>query len=405
MNHLPKARVIGVMVVGLLNCEAAQISAPRAATAPPAALVGDTAANGASMPVLSADGKYAAFVSRAPNLVTNPTTGKYQIFLRNLTNGGLILVSTTPAGTGGNGHSMLPSFSSSGIWIAFESDASDLVPDDTNGVTDIFIRDIGHQTTWMVTGGNGPSRNPMRSSNGCIAFDSRASNLVPDDNNNAQDVFINGGDPETTALVSVNLAGTGSADGASELLAITPNGRFVAFWSDATDIISGAVNDAGEVYVRDVQAGVSYCLTKGLGIFGNNRRLKIALTPDGQYAALQELSYGGAAPGGRLFRADVFGGSISNIYCCGWPGPGLAISDDGSRLIFPGSDGLYLRDMLSTNRLLVRDPASAFQSPLNIESFQVSRNFDRLWFTMLVTNRGQQLFSYDIATDQTSLVS
>ena len=129
------------------------------------------------------------------------------------------------------------------------------------------------------------------------------------------------------------------------------------------------------------------------------------LTPDARFAGLQELSYAGVAAGGRVFHADILSGSVSNVYCCGRPGSGLAISDDGSQIIFPGNDGLYFREMSSTNRLLVRDVVSGFEMPLNIRSFQVSRDFERLFFAIELTNRPAQLFAYDFRTEQTSLIS
>src|SRR4051812_27668809 len=125
----------------------AEVTLPQAATAPLSGPVSETAATGSSMPVVSADGRYVAFISRAQNLVTNATSGSYQIFLRNLMTSNIVLVSASPSNIGGNNHSVMPSLSSNGLWIAFESEASDLVPDDTNHVADILVRDVaGGQT-------------------------------------------------------------------------------------------------------------------------------------------------------------------------------------------------------------------------------------------------------------------
>src|SRR2546422_3856580 len=139
--------------LALVACDGAQISAPRAVTAPPPALIGETPVTGSSMPVVSADGHYIVFISRAPNLVTNAIGGNYQVYLRDSTSSNIVLVSATPGNTGGNDHSVLPSLSSNGLWIAFESEASDLVPGDTNGVSDIFVRSVAAGVTMLVTSG------------------------------------------------------------------------------------------------------------------------------------------------------------------------------------------------------------------------------------------------------------
>src|SRR5688572_20831093 len=214
------AKVISVsLALASWHCPAAQIGTPRAVSAPPAALVSQTPSSGSSMPVVSADGRYVVFVSRSANLVTNPTTGSYQIFLRDLANSNIVLVSATALDTGGNDHSLLPSVSSNGLWIAFESEASDLVAGDTNGVSDVFVRDVAGGHTILVASA---SRNPMISADGrYVAFESRA-----------QDVFIRDVVLGTTTLVNVNIEGTGSPNRGSELLTMTPDGRFVAFWTD-----------------------------------------------------------------------------------------------------------------------------------------------------------------------------
>jgi hypothetical protein len=142
MSFPQKALAVSCALMMAVTCHAAQIDIRRAVTAPPGPLVSETPATGSSMPVLSADGRYLAFISRAPNLITNRTSGSYQVFLRDLTTSNIVLVSATLANTGGNDHSTLPSLSSNGLWIAFESEASDLVADDTNGLSDIFVRDV-----------------------------------------------------------------------------------------------------------------------------------------------------------------------------------------------------------------------------------------------------------------------
>jgi Tol biopolymer transport system component len=245
-----------------------------------------------------------------------------------------------------------------------------------------------------------------------VAFESRASNLIAEDLNSGHDVFVRDLASGVTSLVSVNTNG-GSANRSSELLTITPDARFIAFWSDATDILSEATSTTGEVYVRDTQAGVTYCLTETIQIFGP-RRFKTVLTPDGRYAALQKLELGdpwfsGPAPvgsSGHVFRADVLNGSVSQLHDLGRPGRGLAINDEGSRLMFYGvggspfvTNGLYLRDMsIGANHLVIKVAT-------DVGSFQVSSDFQNLFFTMSLTNHGFQLFKHRLVSGETVLLS
>src|SRR5438046_7146698 len=102
--------------------------------------------------------------------------------------------------------------------------------------------------------GDGFSGNPVLSSDGrFVAFDSDASNLVANDTNgHFEDVFMRDLNTGTTTLVSVNSAGTGSGNGASALPVISANGRFVAFVSDATDLVASDTNQNIDVFVRDL---------------------------------------------------------------------------------------------------------------------------------------------------------
>jgi Tol biopolymer transport system component len=120
------------------------------------------------------------------------------VFLRDLTNGTTTLVSVGASGMGGgNDNSGIPSVSLDGAFVTFESTASNLVPNDTNGFSDVFLRDMASGVTrWLSaapdgTAGNGGSGNSLISRDGrYVVYESRASNLVNDDTNGTQDIFI-----------------------------------------------------------------------------------------------------------------------------------------------------------------------------------------------------------------------
>ncbi|PYK96562.1 MAG: hypothetical protein DME19_19335, partial [Verrucomicrobia bacterium] len=129
--------------------------------------------------VISSDGRFVLFLGSANNLVTNDDNGKFvDIFLRETTNGVTRFVSVNQSGVGGgNGHSVSPALSSNGRYVVFESEASNLVANDTNGVSDVFLRDVQNGTTTLVSvdnaggEGNGPSTSPLISGDGrYVAF-------------------------------------------------------------------------------------------------------------------------------------------------------------------------------------------------------------------------------------------
>jgi uncharacterized repeat protein (TIGR01451 family) len=147
---------------------------------------------------MSVVGRFVAFLSRATNLVANDTNGTQDVFVRDLQTGTTSLVSINSAGTGsGDGGCNNPVISSDGRFVAFPSLATDLVASDTNGTRDIFVRDLQTGTTTLVSinsvgtgSGNGESDSSVISANGrLVAFESFASDLVANDTNGTTDVF------------------------------------------------------------------------------------------------------------------------------------------------------------------------------------------------------------------------
>ena len=173
-------------------------------------------------------------------------------------------VSVSSAGAQGNAISQFAnSVSADGRYVVFSSNATNLVIGDTNGSYDNFVRDRVASTTNRVslgtgtTQGNGGSFNPVMTGDGrYIAFDSLASNLVTGDTGNIRDVFVRDTQTATTTRVSVATGGVqGKAD--SYEPSISAAGRFVAFGSGARNLVSGDTNSAIDIFVRDVQLGTT----------------------------------------------------------------------------------------------------------------------------------------------------
>jgi Tol biopolymer transport system component len=224
-----------------------------------------------SSPALSADGELVAFYSDATNLVDDDTNHASDVFVRLRSSGMTERISVATDGTEGNGPSVNPSISVNpddanldGRFVAFQSRASNLVPNDTNNTADIFVRDRQLNTTERVCDGVQPDRysfSPSISADGrFVAFASAATNLVPDDTNGAIDIFVCDRDTGQIDRVSVgDLAGGGTqqANGDSILPAISGNGLVVGFKSLATNLVPNDTNGVVDVFVRDRAANLT----------------------------------------------------------------------------------------------------------------------------------------------------
>ncbi|HSU56535.1 MAG TPA: hypothetical protein VLT36_20920, partial [Candidatus Dormibacteraeota bacterium] len=236
---------------------------------PPSAGGGDS-----WMPLLSSDGRFVLFASTANNLAAissnNPSPvllpPKENVFLRDRVNGTTTLVSVNAKRTGGgNGDSWPAALSVDGHYALFESIASDLVPNDTNRCSDVFLRDLLSQTTWLVSistnsgAANGTSGNATMTPDArFIAFVSAANDLVAADTNGISDLFVRDMQLGSTVLASPGAVSTNhtAPSGGSDSPIITPDGRYVAFYSTATNLVPG-VRSTGEVYIRDLMLGVT----------------------------------------------------------------------------------------------------------------------------------------------------
>jgi Tol biopolymer transport system component len=218
-------------------------------------------------PSISADGRYVTFFSFATNLVAGDTNGVADVFLYDRQ---LAVptqrVSVGPGGVQGNGASVVfgQAVSNDGTRVAFESAATNLVAVDGNGAKDVFVWTSG--TTALVSvnsagvQANGESRVSAISGNGrYVVFESDATNLVASDNNGVTDIFVRDLTAGTTTRVSVDNTGA-QANGASFALGsttISDDGRLVVFESDATNLVAGDTNGVGDVFVRDTVSGTT----------------------------------------------------------------------------------------------------------------------------------------------------
>jgi Tol biopolymer transport system component len=279
---------------------------------------GSAGNNHSSSAFISADGRYVAFVSGADNLVTNslgqPLPTKSNVFLRDRLTQKTTLVSVDTSGVGGgNGDSFPAGLSSDGRYVLLESSASNLVAGDTNNASDVFVRDVVSGTTALVSvatdGGFGDrdSRGAMMTADGrFVTFVSAASNLVTNDSNGINDVFVRDMLLGTTVLASPG-ATTGFRGSVSPTL--TPDGRFVALMSFAVGPTN--YNASGRVYLRDVVNAQTLPVgtnvyTAASNYFGGGAMVGYGqvISDDGRYVAF-ELSLSSGKPKAVVARWDA----------------------------------------------------------------------------------------------------
>lgn len=270
----------------------------------------DSGGGDSTVPIISKDGRYVLFASTANNLTLNGSNlflpqfpPRQNVFLRDRTNGTTVLVSVNQAESGGaDGDSIPVDISTNGRYVLFESTASSLVSGVSNFINNIFIRDLVAGTNLLVSvstngfGGNKNSHSSVMTPDGrYVAFASAATNLINGDNNGLEDIFVRDMQTGTTTLASPGAKGSSPVvtQLGSDFPDITPNGRYVAYYSTATGLVSG-VSTAGEIYVRDLVAGTTtwastYAHTARQSRFGatNGVSFNHIISADGLYVAYQ----------------------------------------------------------------------------------------------------------------------
>jgi Tol biopolymer transport system component len=207
--------------------------------------------------LISGDGAYVVYTSLATNLVSNDTNGFADIFRYKISDGSVTRISVSTTSVQSNNDSAFPTVSDDGRYIAFESAATNLVTNDTNDFLDIFIRDVTGATTERVSvssaevQADGNSFNPSMSADGAfVGFDSDATNLVAGDTGGNADVFVRNISAGTTARVSIRSNGTQSnGDGVLPILSGT--GRYIAYLSSASNLVTNDSNDLIDVFTVD----------------------------------------------------------------------------------------------------------------------------------------------------------
>jgi Tol biopolymer transport system component len=341
---------------------------------------------GSSNPSLSADGRHVAFVSLATNLVPGDTNGTKDIFRRDLVTGTTVRVSVSGSGAEANGPSFRAAISSDGRYVAFSSQATNLVSGDTNAMPDVFVRDLLMGTTVRIsvdsagTQGNGISDDPTISADGrYVAFTSFATNLIPGDFNNHEDVFVRDLATGVTSAVSIGSTGALADEGGSEP-SMSADGRYVAFQTRASNLVSGDTNGSNDIFVRDRAAGTTIRVSvDSSGAQGNSDSFNSCISGDGLFVAFASEATN-LVPGDTNSREDIFVRNLqanstvrASVASSGAQGDGdsrnPSISADGRFVAFESlATNLAAGDGNAEDDLFVRDLIAGVTVRLSLDS-------------------------------------
>ena len=340
---------------------------------------------------VSADGHYVVFESDAKNLIPDDTNNRNDVFVYNTQTGQITRVSVASDGVQGNGNAGTPAISANGRYVAFQSYASNLVSNDTNGYGDIFVHDTQTgQTIRVSVASNGMQGNdnspgpysvnystPALSADGrYVVFESDASNLVSGDINNTRDVFVH--DTQTGQTTRVSVASDGSQGNASSNWPdISDDGRYVAFQSFADNLILDDTNSSIDIFVHDIQTGQTTRVSvESDGTQWSSPSYYPTTSADGRYIAFQSYAHGP-----NIFVHDTQTGQTSD-FSAGGNGEEylISISADGRYVAFSsGSNNFVPGDTNGVYDIFVYDILSGQTIRVSVASDGTQGNYNSLW--------------------------
>ncbi len=335
------------------------------------------------------DGRYVVFASDASDLVPNDTNGVSDVFVKDMTTNTIQRISVSTGGAQGNNTSIYPFISANGRYVVFESDATNLISGDSNGTTDVYMRDLQTNTTSRISVSNSGSQGDNTSSFPTISADGRyilfvsaATNLVLGDTNSAGDVFVRDTQSNTTIRVSVSNSGleadNGVVQGYSAVL--SRDGRHVVFASGSTNLVNGDTNGTDDIFVRNLDTNTTAMVSVGLAGSASNGSSGpiLGISADGRYVT---------------FASDA---------------TNLATNDNN------GSQDIFIRDTTNNTTRIVNHTPGMQSSNQGASYSAISGNGNFVTFlstsTDLLTNDSSngndpQTYIYNVADESLQLVS
>jgi hypothetical protein len=376
-------------------------------------------------PAIDATGRFVSFVAFGGGLVTN-AVGSFvpHIYRRDLQSGITELVDVGLDGNATN-RSINSDFymSADGKAIVFDSPDTDLVEQDGNGASDVFVRNFDSETTELAsaadsslptqTGGFADKRSRARvSADGHFAvFIARGDGLVAGQTNRFRQVFIRDLVNQSNSVVSVDTNGLDNADGSATDCAVSGDGRYVTFTSLADNLVQNDTNYVADVFLRDLQTGTTFLVSTNSGSpgSGNGVSLSPSVSVDGRYVtflsqadSIAVHSGAFAGPGKtNLFQYDRTFRTNSIVTTNGFGA--AAVTPDGRYVAFVaslttgGSSDLYVWDSQIKQRVFTNLIIG------NTSAITISTNGQ--WIAYFLTGGPPSLNLLDRLTKSNSAVS
>ncbi|HUR29353.1 MAG TPA: calcium-binding protein [Planctomycetota bacterium] len=313
-------------------------------------------------PRISPDGRFVVFGSFSRTLVVPHSSSNQDIFVHDRALGTTVMVNFPNAGGLGNQNSAHADISDDGLWVVFESTATNLVSGDSNGASDIFLSDVangGLARISLTPAGNQAdqaSRYPDLAGDGSVCvFESSATNLVAADGNGSSDIFLRVLATGVTELVSVSSAGT-QGFGGSFRPCISRDARFVAFQSTASDLVAGDTNLQTDIFVRDRANGTLVRVSvDDLGQEALGRSDEPSISADGRWIVFSStaanLVSGDANGWSDVFRRDLLLGTTERVSQAAPAGEG----NGDSYLAMISAGGMHVGFASTANNLVAGD--------------------------------------------------
>ncbi|GIK15557.1 MAG: hypothetical protein BroJett003_05210 [Planctomycetota bacterium] len=340
-------------------------------------LAGDA---GSQRPRISGDGRFIAFQSNASNLVPHDLNGCTDIFVHDRLTGRTTRASEDLLGAEGDNASIQPRLSSCGRYVAFHSAAS-WDERDVNGQWDVYLKDLLTGDLELISlsndgaVGNDWSEHCYVSSGGrWVVYHSKATNLVPDDRNDKDDIFIFDRAERRTRRLSVNAAGEES-DGNSAFPAICGDGRWVVFESDGTNLVPDDTNRQRDVFLCDTLAGALRLISRADQRPSDGASIRAHISDDGRFVVYVSQAMNldprfAPSAGAKIYFYDVAAKTtaLAGLTTVGTPAEGACtfpmISADGAAIAFVG----FASDLVPDDRNNLADVFVRAAAPYDGES-------------------------------------
>lgn len=383
---------------------------------------GSTGGNGDSYAIsISRDGRYAAFQSNADNLATGNTSFS-DVYLVDRADGSVRLLSARFDGSASGKTSDAPRISGDGRFVVFQSDG-DLLPEDTNGTRDVYLYDVAQESLQLISvnlEGTGPGNGSSGSFQTSISYDGRfvafrsaASDLVSNDTNDRFDIFLRDRLEATTELVSIATDGT-QANANSDLYVdgISSDGRYVTFYSEATNLDPEVNDDNGTIdaFLRDRTSDTTTLLSRAFGTnqSGNYQSYVTDFLPDNDtlviFSESTNLTPLTLPKSGQLYRYSISTG-VFELLTDDNAGGVLAgdnyegmLSEDGRFLLFSNANTTFF-DPAGEGQVVLRDLSTGEYRVVSAAPGGAAGNGTAFAYRPSITSNGRTLVFDSRATD------